>query len=295
MGSRFTRRRFITALGAGAAYVALTNTVGCELLERTSKLMALRLPRAGPLRTPKVWPLPSVSSPPEEGVWSFRSRPDLSPAAVQVSTKQAHADTAPGYIFAALKEGAGEHGPMIIDDQGELVWFGGYRSARDFKMQYYQGKHVLSWWEGRVVAGHGVGEHVIFDDSYREIVRVRAGHGYRGDLHEFLITPGDTALLVTYARRRTDLSPIGGSKDGMAWEGLVQEMDIQTGEVIFEWHSLEHVRIEESYVEPPEDPEHVYDYFHINSIAVDHDNNLLFCARNTWAVYKVERNSGEVL
>jgi hypothetical protein len=295
MGSRFTRRRFITALGAGAAYVALTNTVGCELLERTSKLMALRLPRAGPLRTPKVWPLPSVSSPPEEGVWSFRSRPDLSPAAVQVSTKQAHADTAPGYIFAALKEGAGEHGPMIIDDQGELVWFGGYRSARDFKMQYYQGKPVLSWWEGRVVAGHGVGEHVIFDDSYREIVRVRAGHGYRGDLHEFLITPGDTALLVTYARRRTDLSPIGGSKDGMAWEGLVQEMDIQTGEVIFEWHSLEHVRIEESYVEPPEDPEHVYDYFHINSIAVDHDNNLLFCARNTWAVYKVERNSGEVL
>jgi hypothetical protein len=28
MGSRFTRRRFLTALGAGAAYLALTNTVG---------------------------------------------------------------------------------------------------------------------------------------------------------------------------------------------------------------------------------------------------------------------------
>ena len=48
MGSRFTRRRFLTALGAGAAYLALTNTVGCELLERTSKLTSLRLPRVGP-------------------------------------------------------------------------------------------------------------------------------------------------------------------------------------------------------------------------------------------------------
>src|SRR5918995_335466 len=178
MGPKFTRRRFLTALGAGAAYLALTKAVGCELLERTSK----------------VWPLQSVSPPPEEGVWSFFSRPDLSPAALQMITTQAHDDTAPGYIFAALKEGAGEHGPMIIDDQGELVWFGKYRSARDFKMQYYQGRPVLTWWEGKVMAGHGVGAYVIFDDSYREIARVRAGNGYRGDLHEFIITPEDTAL-----------------------------------------------------------------------------------------------------
>jgi hypothetical protein len=295
MGSRFTRRRFLTALGAGAAYLALTNTVGCELLERTSKLTSLRLPRVGPLRTPKVWPLPSVSSPAEEGVWSFLSRPDLSPAAVEVTTTQAHEDTAPGYIFAALKEGAGGHGPMIIDDQGQLVWFSNYRSARDFKMQYYKGRPVLTWWEGKVTAGHGVGEYVIFDASYRETGRVRAGNGYRGDLHEFLITPEDTALLVAYAPRRTDLSPISGPKDGMAWEGIVQEVDIETGEVLFEWHSLEHVGIEESYIELPEDPDYLYDYFHINSIDVEPDGNLLLCARNTWTVYKVERNSGEVL
>jgi hypothetical protein len=84
---------------------------------------------------------------------------------------------------------------------------------------------VLSCWGGNVVAGHGVGEYVIFDTSYRETGRVRAGNGYRGDLHEFLITPEDTAPLVAYAPRRTDLSPIGGPKDGMAWEGIVQEVD----------------------------------------------------------------------
>jgi hypothetical protein len=104
MGTRFTRPRFLTALSAGAASLALTITVGCELLERTSKLTALRAPRVSPLRTPKVWPLSSVSSLPEESVWSFRSRPDLSPAVVEVTTTRAHEDTAPGYIFAALKE-----------------------------------------------------------------------------------------------------------------------------------------------------------------------------------------------
>ena len=294
MGAEFTRRRFLTALSAGAAYLALTGTVGCELFGRISKLKAFHIPELSPLRGPKVWPLPSGSFPPEDGVWAFRSRPDLSPAAVEVTTTQAPEDTAPGYIFAALKEGAGKHGPMIIDDQGDLVWFGKYRSARDFKMQYYRGEPVLTWWEGKVIVGHGVGEYVIFDGSYREKARVRAGNGLQGDLHEFLITPEDTALLVAYAPRRWDLSPIGGPVDGMVWEGIVQEVDIETGEVIFEWHSLEHVGIEESYIELPEDPDYLYDYFHINSIDVEPDGNLLISARNTWGVYKVERGSGRL-
>ena len=44
-----------------------------------------------------------------------------------------------------------------------MVW---QVQVRDFKMQYYQGKLVLSWWEGKVVAGHGIGKYVIFDCSY---------------------------------------------------------------------------------------------------------------------------------
>jgi hypothetical protein len=151
-------------------------------------------------------------------VWAFRSRPDLGPAAVEVTT-QAYDDTAPGYVFVALKEGAGEHGPMIIDDLGQLVWFGKDSSARDFKAQRYRGESVLTWWEGRVVAGHGVGEYVVLDYSYREIARVRAGNGYRGDLHEFLITPRDTAWLMAYKAVSMDLSSVGGREDGAVWVG----------------------------------------------------------------------------
>jgi hypothetical protein len=135
----------------------------------------------------------------------------------------------------------------------------------------------------------------IFDDAYREISRVRAGNGYRGDLHEFLITPQDTALLTAYAEVPADLSPVGGGKYGAVWDGIAQGVDIETGEVHFEWHSLDHVGVEEFYVAPLEDPAYIYDYFHINSIDVDYDGDLLISARNTWTVYKVDRATGEVV
>ena len=202
---------------------------------------------------------------------------------------------APSYVFVAAKKGEGQDGPMIMDNQGRLVWFGEDRYATDFKVQTYKGEPVLTWWQGHIVAGHGEGEYVIFDSSYREVRRVKAGNGYKGDLHEFFITPQDTALLTIYNETRTDLSPIGGQNEGPVWEGIAQELDLETGEILFEWHSLDHVGVGESYRHPPEDPDEPLDYFHINSIEVEPDGNFLIDAKGTWAVYKVDRKSGEVL
>jgi hypothetical protein len=268
LSGKFTRQEFLGVVGAG---IALLNMPGCKE-DRQSH-------HSPPARPSEVR--------------SFRSRPDLSPPAIEI-TAQAH-DTAPGYIFIAPKKGAGQDGPMTVDDQGQLVWFGKDRYATDFRVQTYQGEPVLTWWEGKVVAGHGVGEYVIFDSSYREINRIRAGNGYQGDLHEFFITPRNTALLTAYVPTQTDLSPIGGPKDGAVWEGIAQELDLQTGEVLFEWRSLNHVGVQETYREPPQDPGTALDYFHINSIDIDFDGNFLISAKGTSAVYKVERQSGEIL
>jgi hypothetical protein len=268
LSRKFTRQRFLGFVGAG---FALLNMPGC-IEDRQSHHSPPARPNA---------------------VRSFRSRPELSPPAIEI-TAQAH-DTAPGYIFVAPKKGAGQDGPMIVDDQGQLVWFSKNRYATDFKVQTYQGESVLTWWEGKVVAGHGVGEYVIFDSSYREINRIRAGNSYRGDLHEFFITPENTALLTAYVLTQSDLSPIGGSEDGAVWDGIAQELDLETGEVLFEWRSLDHVGVEETYREPPQDPGTPLDYFHINSIDIDFDGNFLISAKGTSAVYKVERESGEIL
>ena len=278
MGSRFTRRRFLEGVGAGVTYLALANTVGCE----------------SPANTPRVSPLTGVSYAPFDGVWAFRSRPDLSPPAVEVS-KQAH-DTASGYVFVAPEEGeVGQGGSLIIDNNGQVVWFRPLRHpilptsrVMNFEVQIYRGRPVLTW-------GETPGEYAIFDDSYHEIARFTAANDYNGDHHEFLISPQDTALITIFNAVPQDLTSVGGSKDSVAMQGVNQELDIETKEVLFEWQSIEHVGLEETYVTPAEDHYPGIDYFHLNSIDVDHDNNLLISARETSAVYKIDRKTGEII
>src|SRR5215204_1708965 len=283
MGSRFTRRRFLTAASAGAAYLALTGTVGSETPQRSSKVRSSR--------TPRVKPLPGAPLA-HDGVWAFRSRPDLNPPAVEVDT-QARDDTAPGYIFLAPEKGdTGQGGSMILEDSGQVVWFyplrGPYERVMNFETQTYQGRNVLTW-------GQTPGQYVICDSSYREIARFTAANGYNGDHHEFLISPQDTALITIYNAVPRDLTSVGGSKDSVAIQGIVQELDIQTGEVLFEWRSIDHVALEETYVTTSEDHYPGIDYFHLNSIDVEPDNNLLISARETSAVYKLDRKSGEII
>jgi hypothetical protein len=66
--------------------------------------------------------------------------------------------------------------------------------------------------------------------------------------------------------------------------------------VLLEWHSVDHVAIDESHAPVPSSTAtRPYDYFHVNAVSIDHDHNLLVSARNTWAVYKLERRTGRVL
>jgi hypothetical protein len=78
---------------------------------------------------------------------------------------------------------------------------------------------------------------------------------------------------------------------------VVQEIDVATGAVRFEWHSLDHVPLDESHQSPPKPTDHTspFDYFHVNAVDVDGDGNLLISARNTWAVYKIDRTGGRIL
>jgi len=280
--ARITRGRFLTTLAlAGVAGAAGGGVLGCGA---GGHVRSLYPPR------------------PHGGEWAFRSRPDLRPPAVSVARRSER--TAPGYVFVAPKNGPGEtgpgqRGPLIVDEDGRPVWFRPLQGddvgdVMDFKAQRYRGRPVLTWWQGPHTA-YGLGEYAVFDGSYGEVAWVRAGGGYQADLHELLITGQDTALITVYGLTPHDLSPVGGSVNGVAAEGIVQELDIESGKVLFEWHSLGRVGIEESYFPPPEDPAEPFDYFHINSIEVDTDGNLIISARKTSATYKIDRKSGEVL
>jgi hypothetical protein len=231
---------------------------------------------------------------------TYHSRPDLKPPLVRIRTA-AHG-TAPGYLFIAPKMVVAQAGPMIMDNRGEVVWFKplNTRGVTDFRVQKYRGKPVLTWWRGRVSnVGVGDGWYVIYDTSYRPVAEVRAGNGLVGDVHEFLITKNDTALFTVYHRLPVDLSSVGGPAEGKIWDGILQEVDIQTGRVLFEWHSYPQVGIAESYAPPPKAKAGAkappYDYFHMNSIEVEPNGNFLVSARNTHALYEIDRKTKKVL
>jgi hypothetical protein len=233
-------------------------------------------------------------------VQSFRSEPGLHPPVVTVH-QAAGAGSAPGYVFASPFIGPGQYGPMIFDSAGRLVWFRAVpagQDAADFRTQAFHGENVLTWWQGRTLQfGYGLGEDVIANAGYKTVAVVRAGNGLQADEHEFNVTPRGSAWVLAYSPVVADLSSAGGPSNGVALDGVIQEIDIHTGLVMWEWHSVGHVALNESYSKPPPQTaaNGVYDYFHINSVTTDRRGNLLISARNTWALYDINAGSGRVM
>jgi hypothetical protein len=229
---------------------------------------------------------------------SFHSRPDLRPPTVTVTAHAA--GTTPGDIFIAPYSGPGQYGPMILGEDGSLVWFDplsptGTR-ASDFRVQQYEGRPVLTWWQDPLSAGgQSKAGEVIMDSSYRRLAVVRAGNGYQPDLHEFQITPQGTALITVYDGIDCDLSSVGGPRNAAVADTLFQQIDLKTGLVMYEWHSLDHVSLSDSYASAKQASRTVpFDFFHINAVDVESDGDLLVDARNTWAAYDVDPHSGSV-
>jgi hypothetical protein len=136
---------------------------------------------------------------------------------------------------------------------------------------------------------------VILNSSYQQIARVHAGNGMLADLHEFQITPWNTALITAEHPVVWDTSSIHGPKQQVVLDAVVQEIDIPTGLVLFQWDSLDHVPVSYTHQQLPPSSQNLYDYFHVNSIDVDLDDNLVISSRNTWASYKLDHRTGRVI
>src|SRR5215212_4846489 len=231
---------------------------------------------------------------PWRGVQRFGSRPDLQPPAIEVLHPAQDADE--GAVFVAPKVGPSQIGPMIVDASGELVWFHplkGTDQAFDFRVQRSRGKPALTWWQGPLSDFHGRGAGYVYD-TYRRVATVRAGNGYQADLHEFELIARGTAWIAAYVPVPWDLSAMGGRTDGTVYDQVVQEVEVESGAVLFEWQSLGNIALSESYQPLPEDRDAVWDPVHVNSIDEEPDGNILVSGRHTQTVYEIDRRTGKV-
>jgi hypothetical protein len=201
-----------------------------------------------------------------------------------------------GDIFADVHRAYVQAGPLILNPQGELVWFNpipNRGAAFNTEVQRYRGQQVLTYWQGFTQSGHGSGVDTILNHHYQTVATVKAGNGYQADLHEFKLLPNGDALITAYAPvSNVNLTSVGGSKNGTLLDSIIQEVNVATGHVDWEWHAYGHVSINETYVGKPRSGP--YDFFHINSIQLLPNGNLLVAARNMWTVYEINMQTGKI-
>ena len=168
------------------------------------------------------------------------------------------ADNDNGDIFIA-PEGEGSqgggyaNGPEILTTTGHVVWFDPLpngEQATDFRTQTYLGQPVLTWFQSGSGGPQG-GTDEIYNDHYQPVATVRAADGDMTNFHEFLITPWNTALILADTIATANLSSTGGPSDQQVIDGIVQEIDIKTGQVLFQWNSADHVPYRDSHVPIP--------------------------------------------
>jgi outer membrane protein assembly factor BamB len=212
-----------------------------------------------------------------------------------VTVLTAGADNGNGDIFLAPQGGSQYgNGPEIVSITGKVLWFDRLPAgmfASDFRTQTYLGKPVLTWFQG---GGNGGGEDVIYNDRYQQIAAVRPANGYLPDFHEFLITPWNTALILAETAGTANLTSLGLSAHQPVIDGVVQEIDIKTGKLLFQWDSADYVPYSDSHAPMPQ-PGQPWDWFHINAVHLDTDGNLLISSRFTWTIYKVNLRTGAIM
>ncbi|KAF2794561.1 hypothetical protein K505DRAFT_374570 [Melanomma pulvis-pyrius CBS 109.77] len=249
--------------------------------------------------------------------WQFKSRPDLAPPRLNITIPAAD-NVEKGYLFvspfagyadtATEQHGPRQAGPYIFRDNGDLVWSGyGIYSiwATNFQAAKWKGEDVLFSFEGDHNAGygHGHGHTTIMDKHYETIRELRAGNHKLTDKHEFHVVSDTTAVIQVYQPVPRDLTPWGASEE-QQWivNAIFQELDIATGELLFEWSSLDHVTPDEAVL--PINPgqagsgynsSDAWDYFHINSVDKDTSGSYLISARDACAVHKINGTTGEII
>ena len=220
------------------------------------------------------------------------------PPPVTILTSSGHVARGDIFITPTGDTSTYANGAEILDRRGNIVWFHAVPqglTAADFRAQTYLGKPVLTFWQGTGLGGLASGTDYIYNDHYQQIAAVNAGNGLSADGHEFLVTPWNTALILAYTTATANLTSIGGPANQTVINGVVQEIDIRTGRVLFQWNSEDHVPFSQSEQPLPASPSTPWDWFHINAVHIDTNGNLLIDARDTWTTYEVNRFTGNII
>ncbi|CAM1507523.1 Fc.00g071640.m01.CDS01 [Cosmosporella sp. VM-42] len=189
---------------------------------------------------------------------------------------------------------------VILNSHGAVIWSSGWEDKKIYNLmtQKYKGEDYITFWAGNdAVGGHGAGQYYMLDRTYNLTHKIGAANGLDGDLHEFRITEQGTAMMTVYQVVDHDLTSLGKTV-GPIWDCLIQEIDIETGELVFEWRAGDHINVSDTYrgIGGEGEPHGAaFDWFHINSIDKDLDGNYIISSRYLHTVTKIDGKTGDVI
>ncbi|KAK9855192.1 hypothetical protein MYU51_002491 [Penicillium brevicompactum] len=188
---------------------------------------------------------------------------------------------------------------MILDQDGDLVWFKEYATTYNLNIQSFRGEDYLTFWAGNDgIGGHGDGTYYMLNSQYEEVYKIRGAGGLPADMHEFHITRDDTAVFALYDTQPADLRAVGGPENGWIYDGVFQEVDVETNKLLFQWRASDHFKFTDSYrglEERGSSKDVPWDFFHINSIDKDFRGNFLVSSRYMSCLTYVDGRTGDVI
>ncbi|KAJ5621032.1 hypothetical protein N7510_005016 [Penicillium lagena] len=191
-----------------------------------------------------------------------------------------------------------QSGPTIVDENGNLVWFKEYGSTYNANVYQYRNESYLTFWAGKdAFGGRGDGTLYMLNKHYEEAYKIHGANGLPADLHEFRITSNDTALLTSFPLAPADLREVNGPENGYIWDGVFQEVDIETNELLFEWRASEHFSFKENTrgIAGGKTKDAPWDFFHLNSVDKDERGNYLVSSRYMGCIVYIDGRSGDII
>ncbi len=237
------------------------------------------------------------------GAYSYVSAPGLHPPVIKEASKTVSGTPAPGYIltgnFLDLTKPPmdGQSGPLMLDNHLQPVWFRPVPTnvvASNLDQQTYQGKPVLTWWQG-VVTNTGQtssGKYIVVNQHYQTVATLKGTGGWVLTLHTMVID-GDNAWVTANKNVPMNLSRWGGVYNGTLVDSAVQEYNLKTGKLLRSWDALKHISLNDSHSLPPSNG-FPWDAYHVNSIDVISPATVLVSMRDTWGVYKINTATGKI-
>ncbi|KAL4902133.1 ASST-domain-containing protein [Aspergillus multicolor] len=247
----------------------------------------------------------------------YRSRPDLAPPRLNITIPAPASGLGNGYIFVCSYSGGIKGGgldgprttrPLHLPRQWRSSMVEPRPSlplGREHASNAVQRRVCTVCFPGLVgfYHGHGWGQGTLLGERYGPVRLLRGGNHHILDIHEFRVVEGKTALVEIYEPVIRDLERHGGSSE-QEWivDGIFQELDLDSGEVLFEWSSLDHINPSASVVPLPSgqagdgtNSTSAWDYFHVNNVGKDAEGSYLISARHASAIYKTNGTTEAVI